>query len=175
MPMNTQNVKISIVVVFGIFFGLLEAIVVIYLRQLLGMEASLINQPIPSTDVAFSLGFISFLKPSVSIAMIQNQQLLSLELWRELATIVMLASLAFVAGRSKKEKTAYFFLAFGIWDIFYYVFLRIFFGWPVTFSDIDIYFLIPVAWIGPVITPLVISSIMVILSLSLLRRGKQEQ
>ncbi len=167
-PIKTQNTKIPIVIVFGIFFGLLEAVVVIYLRQLMGIEDSWLARPISSADIALNLVFIAFLKPSASLAFTQNPQLLSLELWRELATIVMLACLALLAGRNIKEKLAYFFLAFGVWDIFYYVFLKVFSDWPSALSDMDIYFLIPVAWVGPVITPLVISSSLIVVCLALL-------
>ena len=166
-----KNVNITSVVVFGIFFGLLEATVVIYLRQLIGIETSLGTRPITSEDIAFTLGFIALLKPSASLVMTQNQAVLSLELWRELATIVMLACLAFVAGRNNKEKLLYFFLVFGLWDLFYYIFLRLFIGWPASLWDLDIYFLIPVAWVGPVITPVIISSIMIVVSFLLLRRS----
>lgn len=164
---------IGAVVVFGIFFGLLEAVVVIYLRQLLGIEDSLVDPPIGSADIALNFVFIGFLKPSASLAMTLNAQLLSLELWRELATLAMLACMAFIAGQRNREKVAYFFLAFGVWDIFYYVFLKVFVGWPATLADMDIYFLIPVAWVGPVITPLVISLIMVALSIFIITKTKE--
>ena len=174
MARNWQ--KIALIILFGIFFGLLEAIVVVYLRQLFGSGNSLMNQRITSDDIALTLGFITFLKPSASVLITQSQRLLSLELWRELSTLAMLVTLGLVAGKTTKERLAYFLLVFGIWDIFYYVFLRIATGWPAGFLDMDVYFLIPAAWIGPVATPIVISSIMILLAFFLLsERSKNHE
>lgn len=155
------------VVIFGIFFGMLEAIVVIYMRQTL--DSQLLNQKVSPAEIDFSLSFIAFLKPSASNIIIGNQRILWLELWRETSTIVMLSTLAFAVGLNLRERLAYFLMAFAVWDIFYYVFLRIFTGWPASLSDLDIFFLIPVAWIGPVITPLFISSFLFLFSFLLLR------
>ncbi|KKR49995.1 MAG: hypothetical protein UT85_C0007G0006 [Candidatus Levybacteria bacterium GW2011_GWA2_40_16] len=166
--------KITFVVLFGIFFGLLEAIVVIYLRQLFGSGVTPIGRQITPDDIALTLGFITFLKSSASSLITQSQWLLSLERWRELSTLVMLATLSFIAGKTIKEKFAYFLLVFGVWDIFYYIFLKIVTGWPAGFFEPDVYFLIPTAWVGPVITPLMVSSIMILLALFLLLKGSKK-
>lgn len=162
--------KIVLVALFGIFFGLLESIVVIYLRDLFGSGNTLVSPKIIKDDIIFSLGFISFLKPSASLLIAGSLRLLSLELWRELSTIVMLLSLSLIAGKSIKEKLAYFLLVFGIWDIFYYVFLKLLVDWPQSLLDPDVFFLIPIAWMGSVITPLIISFIMVISAILILRK-----
>jgi hypothetical protein len=52
-------------------------------------------------------------------------------------------------------------VAFGVWDIFYYVFLRIMCGWPQSLLDWDILFLLPLPWWGPVIAPVLIALLMV--------------
>lgn len=166
--------KVAFTAFFGIFFGLLEAIVVVYLRQLFGSENTLLSPRVTPDDVAWTLGFIAFLKPRASILITQSQRILSLELWREVATLVMLAVFAFTAGKTTKAKLAHFLLAFGIWDIFYYVFVRVITGWPASLLDMDVYFLIPVAWIGPVTTPLIVSSIMVVAAILLLSREFKE-
>lgn len=160
--------KVAFTAFFGIFFGLLEAIVVVYLRQLFGSENTLLSPRVTPDDVAWTLGFIAFLKPSASIIITQSQRLLSLELWRELSTLVMLVALGLIAGKTTREKLAYFLLAFGVWDIFYYIFLRIITGWPSNLIDLDVYFLIPFAWVGPVATPIVVSFIMVLVAIVLL-------
>ncbi len=172
--MENHPRKIATVIIFGIFFGLLEAIVVIYLRQLFGPGNTLVSSQITPDDIAFTLGFITFLKSSASILITQSQRILALELWRELSTIAMLVSLAFIAGRTLRDRIAYFLLAFGIWDVFYYVFLKIISGWPAGLLDIDVYFLIPVAWIGPVVTPLTISIVMILGAIRWLRRADQQ-
>lgn len=171
--MTKHYQKTAFVILFGIFFGLLEAIVVIYLRQLFGTGNTLMNQQISQNEIALTLGFIAFLKPTASTLITQSQRILSLELWREASTLVMLVALGLITGRTTREKFAYFLLAFGIWDIFYYVFLRIITGWPTSFLEPDVYFLIPVAWIGPVITPVFVSLIMILLALFLLSKGSK--
>lgn len=131
-------------------------------------DSLITNHKVVPSDVSFSLGFISFLKPSSAVLITSTKELLSLELWREAATIIMLGSLAWATANKLKEKLAYFLLAFGVWDIFYYVFLRILVDWPKTLFDFDVFFLIPVPWVGPVITPLVISFFMILFAVSLL-------
>lgn len=164
--------KILLAVLFGVSFGLLEAIVVIYIRTIMGAGNMPLPRPITPDDIALSLGFIAFLKPAASDLLMNNPRISSLELWRELSTIATLVCFALIAGRSNKQKLGYFLLAFGIWDIFYYVFLKLISGWPRGFLDTDIYFLIPVAWVGPVITPLIISTLLVIAAISLI--GKKQ-
>lgn len=166
--MIRQWPKVIFVILFAIFFGLLEAIVVIYLRQLFGSGNTLVSPKITKEDIIFSLGFISFLKPSASLLIAGSQRLLSLELWRELSTVIILLSLSLITGKTIKEKLAYFLLVFGIWDIFYYVFLKIIINWPTSFLEPDVFFLIPVAWLGPAITPVVISVILIIVAMLIL-------
>lgn len=84
------------------------------------------------------------------------------EVAREAATIFMLLSIAFIAGSRCWERFAYFIMAFGIWDIFYYVWLKVLLDWPSSIFAWDILFLIPLPWIGPVIAPLSVSFLMII-------------
>jgi hypothetical protein len=51
------------------------------------------------------------------------------------------------------------FIAFTVWDLTYYLFLRVLDGWPASVMDRDVFFLIPVAWVGPVLTALVLSTL----------------
>lgn len=162
------------VFLFGVFFGLLEAIIVIYLHQLFGTAHTFLSRQLTSDDITLTLGFISFLKPEASFIITQNQRILSLEQWRELSTIVMLITLALVAGKTIKEKFAYFLLVFGVWDIFYYLFLRILIGWPTGLFDPDVLFLIPVAWVSPIITPITVSLIMILLAVFLLLQRQKK-
>ena len=53
-------------------------------------------------------------------------------------------------------------MAFGFWDILYYVFLRIMSGWPSSLFDWDILFLLPVPWWGPVLAPVAIAALMIV-------------
>jgi hypothetical protein len=90
------------------------------------------------------------------------------ELWREVATIVMLAAAGFLAGKNKVERFAYFLISFAVWDIFYYVFLKVFIDWPESLFTWDIVFLLPVAWIGPVIAPVILAILMIGIGLMLI-------
>ena len=83
------------------------------------------------------------------------------EVVREGATMVMLATVAWLSGKDFRSRFAYFIVAFGIWDILYYLFLRILTGWPRTLLDWDILFLIPLPWWGPVIAPMLVALLMV--------------
>lgn len=99
---------------------------------------------------------------------------LYLELGRETATIVMLATFGLAAGRTRVGKLAYFLLLFGVWDIFYYVWLKVFIDWPASLLAWDVLFLIPVPWVGPVLAPVTVAVTMIGMGLMMLhleRRG----
>jgi len=83
----------------------------------------------------------------------------AIEVGREAATILMLAGVGILAGVDRWERFLFFCLGFAVWDILYYVWLRVFIGWPVTLLDWDILFLIPVPWIGPVLAPLLVAAV----------------
>ena len=95
------------------------------------------------------------------------------EIAREAATIFMLISVSALIGKRFWEKFAYFIICFGIWDIFYYVWLKIAIGWPVSLLDWDILFLIPLPWIGPVIAPVTIAIMMIVAGLFILSLFKK--
>ena len=116
--------------VFATAMGVLEGIVVYYLRLL----------PLPSFP-----GF-----PSVPNL---TGHILLVEQIREAATIIMLASLALLVGSTKRQKLLAFAFAFSIWDLIYYVSLIFLINWPTSIFDIDVVFLIPVPWIFPVWFP----------------------
>jgi len=84
------------------------------------------------------------------------------ELVREGATLLMLAMIGMLAGRRWQARLGYAAIAFGAWDILYYVFLRVISGWPVSLFDWDILFLLPLPWWGPVLAPLCIASLMIV-------------
>lgn len=94
------------------------------------------------------------------------------EFWREIATIIMLAGIGILTGYSSSQRFAFFLLTFAIWDIFYYVFLYVLIGWPSSLFTWDILFLVPIPWVGPVITPIIVSLIMILLATSLIHYKK---
>jgi hypothetical protein len=89
---------------------------------------------------------------------------LFIEYFREGSTIIMLFSLSVIAGRNFYERLSCFLLCFGIWDIFYYVWLKVLLNWPPTLLTWDILFLIPVVWVGPVLSPIICAATMIIIS-----------
>jgi hypothetical protein len=135
---------------YAIAMGLLEAVVVVYLRELYykdGFDFPL--RPIPA--------FIA-----------------RMEFYRELATLVMLLAAGILTGKSRLQRFAYFVLAFAVWDIFYYVFLYLFLGWPQSLSTWDILFLVPFPWVGPVWSPCLLCLIMITGSLYIIKKTNED-
>jgi hypothetical protein len=138
--------------IFGIAFGFLEATVVVYLRQLYYPEG--------------------FDFPMIWASL----ELFRIELIRELSTLTMLLSIAILTGRNAIQRFAWFLYAFAIWDIFYYIALKILIGWPPSLLTWDLLFLIPVAWNGPVLAPVLCSLTMIGFTLTVVeldRKGLQ--
>jgi hypothetical protein len=140
--------------VFAAAFGVLEAIVVVYLRAAAGLlpgyEGTL-------SDVTRLSG--DFPWPGEATRL--PQSLLTLELLREGATILMLLSLAFLSSDRSRGRAAIFLWAFAIWDILYYAALWATVRWPFSLKDPDVLFLIPVPWLSPVWFPLLVSGLAV--------------
>lgn len=86
----------------------------------------------------------------------------AVEIGREAATMVMLGAVAYLAARSAKARIGAFAVAMGVWDIFYYVFLWLFAGWPASPLAPDVLFLIPLPWWGPVIAPMLVAAVIVV-------------
>lgn len=93
----------------------------------------------------------------------------AIEIGREAATVVMLLGVAMLAGTDRWERFLAFCLSFGVWDIFYYVWLWLFLRWPPSLFTWDVLFLIPVPWIGPVLAPVLVSVALVACSLLMFR------
>lgn len=149
-------------VVFGVAFGFVEAAVVYYLRILLRFRD---DYSIAHYKVLLNLGFITFVSPVHSLLV--NHRVSDIEVARESATIVMLLCLAYLAARGWRQRTGAFLVGFACWDLAYYLFLKILDNWPSSFMTKDVYFLIPVTSIGPVITPVVISALLLVLGIKL--------
>jgi len=97
------------------------------------------------------------------------ERIIIIELVREFSTMVMLAAVAAVAGKKFWERFGYFIIIFGVWDIFYYIWLKATLNWPSSIFDFDILFLIPLPWIAPVIAPVLISVLMVVCGLVIIK------
>jgi hypothetical protein len=143
--MDSNNKTLPVVVAFAVAMAALESAVVVYLRALYYPDAF-----------------------TVALHMI-NQQILLIEIAREAATVVMLMGVGYLAGKNFKERFAWFLIGFAVWDIFYYVWLKVFIGWPSSLLEWDILFLIPFAWLGPVLAPVICSTTMLLLAFAMLR------
>ena len=136
------------VFVFGVAMGYLEAAAVVYLRSALGNVPTAMPSLDPKTFGAFE----------------------AVEIARELATLVMIVVVGWLAGRSRLERLAWAAVVFGTWDIVYYLGLRVAIGWPSSFDTWDVLFLVPVAWVGPVWAPIVVSASLMVAGLTAARR-----
>jgi len=153
------RLRLVALVVFGIGFGYVEAAVVSYLRRIIGYQS---GYRVGARRVYLDLGFIAFVQPNRTVLV--DPGLTQVEIAREAATLVMLVAIAVVAGQTLRRRLAAFFIAFTVWDLTYYLFLRVLDGWPTSLADLDVFFLIPVPWVGPVATAVVASCVVLVVS-----------
>lgn len=137
------------------------------------MGLRLNSRPTWVTLYALAMAFVEaavvvYLRSSVS-PVTGVPQVPTIEVAREAATIVMLVAVAALAGSDRWDRFLWFCVAFGIWDIGYYVWLKVLIGWPVSLLTWDVLFLIPVPWMAPVLAPVIVSLGLVAGSLWLLR------
>jgi len=85
-----------------------------------------------------------------------------IELTRELATVVMLLTVSLLAVTGVTRVFAAFVYVFGLWDLFYYLWLKWMIGWPVNWLEWDVLFLIPWPWLGPWISAAAIAALFVL-------------
>ena len=109
---------------FFVAFAYIEAAVVVYLREIFYKDG--FNFPITSfTDNPLFGKFLVY------------------EVFREAATLVILFTGSFLIEKDSRRRMAVFLIIFAVWDIFYYVWLKVLLGWPASVFDWDIIFLIP--------------------------------
>lgn len=147
--------RLAALLVFGAAMGWLEGVVVVYIRGLIGVAHT---ETIPSAaEVARRFATLPWL--------------LTTEQGREVATLVMLASVAWLTFRSTRARIGAFLFVFGVWDIAYYVALYAMLRWPPSLTTMDLLFLIPPHpwWYQPVWLPVAISSGMIAVGVRLAR------
>lgn len=130
-------IKFILLAAFGIAMAHVEGVVVVYLRKAMGLLE-------PGADTRKLLAEVP-------------PRLLKIEMTREVATIVMLVTIALLTGQGWLEQFMIFLWTFAFWDLFYYVSLYVVIRWPPSLKTIDVLFLIPRPWIAPVWFPLSIS------------------
>jgi hypothetical protein len=133
------------ILLFSIAFAWVESAVVVYLREIY-------------FDGDFKFPLVVIWEEGKHII----DPLVRIELGREIATILMLAAAGCLAGKNGLQKFCYFMVSFGIWDIFYYIWLYVMVGWPESLMTWDLLFFVPLPWVGPVITPIIIALAMIV-------------
>jgi hypothetical protein len=143
--------RLAYVALFSLAMAYFESSVVVYLRAIAYPEG-----------FAFPLAGID---PFIAAT----------EVGREAASLLMILTVAIIAGRSRPQRFACFLLIFGIWDIFYYLFLQLLLGWPASLGTWDVLFLIPVVWAAPVAAPAGVALLMAGLGLAILRGDRRKR
>ena len=149
--------KLVVAAIFATAFGFVEATVVVYLRAAAGMLPGYAGTP-PQIQETTEMA-----DPRVPTISHFSQNLLTVEMAREAATIVMLVSIALLTVSRWREQWAVFLWTFAVWDISYYAGLWATIRWPTSLKDLDILFLIPVPWLAQVWYPLLVSSLTLII------------
>lgn len=129
--MNRIAKRFSLVSAYAVAMAYVESAAVVYLRGLLNV-----------TDTHVVLGHY-----------------IRAEIGREAATIAMLVTAGWMVGRNWRERVAYGLFAFGLWDIWYYVWLKVLINWPSSLFSLDLLFMIPLRWWGPVLAPVLIAAL----------------
>jgi len=151
-PLKAMLKRFCIVVVFGIAFAYIEAAVVVYLRTIFHPSSF----TFPLTEFGISPLW---------------ERLLLTEIGREAATLVLMLTAACLFGKNNQQRFAFFLTIFAVWDIFYYIWLKVLLDWPGSIMEWDILFLMPIAWAGPVLAPILISLTLLIFAIIILYRS----
>ena len=152
-PTKSPWPRLVAVAIWAVAFALVEAMVVVYLRKLFGLQSAPDYKP---GNYHFPHSYLGH------------------EQAREAATMIMLFAVGYLAGRTWWQRLAYWLFAFGVWDIFYYVWLYVYLRWPSGLGSRDLLFLMPKEWWAPVWEPLLGSCAFIavaVLILAKTRRG----
>ncbi len=143
--------RLGVAVVFGIAFAYIESAVVVYLRAIFHPH-----------------GFTFPLEVFGVTA--EAKRLFLTEIGREAATLVLILTASWLFGRVAQEQAAYFLALFAVWDVFYYVWLKVLLDWPASIMDWDVLFLIPAVWASPTLCPVLVSTLMFGFAVAILHR-----
>ncbi len=141
---------------FAAGFGFVEGAVVVYLRAAIGL--------LPAYHG--TLADVQRMAPE-AYQQVQSlnqfpQSLLTIEVMREAATLIILLAVSLLSAPRSRERWGMFLWTFALWDAAYYGSLWATVRWPATLREMDILFLIPQPWIAQVWFPLTVSVLSVI-------------
>lgn len=142
---NIHTKQLWWALLFALSMAFFESAVVVYLREIYYPEGFAF--PLESIDADIALT----------------------EILREAFSMLMIVAVAVLAGKTALQRFGYFLMIFAVWDIFYYVFLKLLLDWPASPLTQDVLFLIPLTWTGPVIAPVINSLMMMLLGWVLVR------
>lgn len=148
--------RLAIAIAFSVAFAYIESAVVVYLRAIFYPDG--FTFPLAVFDLT-ALG----------------RRLTVTEIGREAATLVLIVTAAWLFGRTRQERTAYFLLIFAVWDLFYYVWLKVLLDWPASIMDWDVLFLIPTVWASAVLYPVLVAVVMFVFAVAILGRSAQNR
>ena len=94
-----------------------------------------------------------------------------LEQWREVATLVMIGAIASLGRPPFRIALARGLWVFGLWDLLYYAFLRLWTGFPKSLADLDLVFLVPRPWTAPVWSACLVALACTVCAQALSRKG----
>ena len=151
-PVKATLKRFCIVVVFGVAFAYIEAAVVVYLRTIFH-------------PAGFSFPLVGFGTDALW------ERLLLTEIGREAASLLLISAAAWLFGRNLQQRFAFFATIFAVWDIFYYIWLKVLINWPSSIMDWDILFLIPIIWASPVLAPVLTSLTLLLFAVIILYRN----
>lgn len=147
---------LTALVLFGVSFAYVEAAVVVYLRALYEPVRLRIDPDRPPGELLPLIPLNEFEAQGP-----EHVRRLATELGREAATLLVLAAVGVAVAGNFRQWFAAFLFTFGLWDIFYYVFLKVLLDWPESLLTWDLLFLLPVPWAGPVLAPVLVALSMV--------------
>ena len=147
--MTRERKLLIFTALFAVAMAYMESAVVVYLRAMYGIEDLL--RDVPQTPDLYT----------------------AIEIGREISTLVMLVMVGWIAGRRFQDRIGYAMFTFGLWDIFYYIWLHVFLGWPDSLLVWDILFLIPLPWWGPVLSPVLIALLMMLAGVVLVLKAEE--
>jgi hypothetical protein len=156
-PIVPRGQRLLALLVFAAAMGWLEAVVVVYIRGLLGIAHA---ETIPAeSEVLARMRALPWLLPT--------------EQTREVATLTMIAAAGWFAADRWRARLGAFLIVFGIWDLAYYGGLYALLRWPPSLATKDLLFLIPPHpwWYQPVWVPMAIATAMVLLGFRLFVAG----
>lgn len=124
--------------------GWWEAVGVVYLREILAF-----HNTVDLTNLVISQ---------------IPRRIILIEQTREICPIVIMVVLALVIERNWWRRVAAFLFTFAVWDLVYYLGLKILVNWPESLATLDCLFLIPVPWIAPVWVPIACMTIFIFIA-----------